>query len=465
MDEVGHGGSVDVGCQIALFVFRYRSRQRTSSFVRTQTITGDTMTMRTARMFARLTLVPCLAAALVLGALSSPTQAHKVRADFFGMHDNQISNGEIPGVPLGAIRLWDAGTSWRQIETLPGSYDFSVIDRAVNYAVAAGIRPLVVLGQTPQFYAENPMASGAYGDGASSMPQLDAWKAYVSAVASRYGAGVDYQIWNEPNVINYWSGTVAQMAQLTASASQVITKVAGSNATVVGPGFPLRLTYQQKWFKKYWSAKSGGKGMASYVDVVAVHLYPAANEAPEASMKLLSFAKGALPKAARKLPVWNTEINYGLRGGPPAKKISEARQASFVARTLLLNAASPVRRMYWYAWAQGGIANTHLVLNDRTTLTKGGRAWREVRDWLIGTTTKSCSPARSGKLKGLYTCSARKSKTEMRRFYWKPSGKAVKISTNKTTKTWTDLRGHTTHHKGKFQIKVGESPIMVTSRR
>ena len=98
--------------------------------------------------------------------------------------------------------------------------------------------------------------------------------------------------------------------------------------------------------------------------------------------------------------MWNTEINYGLLGGDDAKQIPAARQASFVARTLLLNAASPIRRVYWYSWRMGGIANTHLVEDDRTTLTRAGRAWSVIRGWIVGTDMKSCVTDRQGQAEG-----------------------------------------------------------------
>jgi hypothetical protein len=275
---------------------------------------------------------------------------------------------------------------------------------------------------------------------------------------------VDYQVWNEPNVINYWTGSVSQMAKLTATASKAITQVVGGGATIVAPSFPLRLESQQKWFKKYWAAKFNGKGMAGYVDVVSANLYPLSDQAPEASMKLRSFVKQALPQAARGKPMWNTEINYGLRGGPPAKEIPAAKQAAYVGRTLLLNAANQVQRIYWYAWGQGAIANTHLVQDDRSTLTAAGKAWDVVRGWIVGTDMKGCAQTAKGALKGLYTCTARKSSTEVRRFYWKPTGAAVKITTPGSTKSWTDLGGHRTSRTGKYQIKVGQQPILVTSR-
>jgi hypothetical protein len=431
-----------------------------------------------ARPLRRMTLFMLLAGALTLTLVAAPAQAKKVTTTFFGMHDSQIANGSIPKVALGTIRLWDTGTTWREIETqpptpplLPGQpveyhYDFSKLDAAVGNAQTAGLRPLIVLGQTPQFYASDPTAPSGYGPGASSMPNdLAAWQNYVATVASRYGTDVDYQIWNEPNVIQYWSGTPAQMATLTATGAATINQAIGTGATVVAPGFPLRLKSQRTWFGKYWNQKVGGLGMASYVDVVAMHLYPPADKGPETSMELLKQGRSLLSDAARKKPEWNTEINYGLLGGATAKQISSAKQAAYVARTLLLNAGSPISRMYWYGWAQGGVANTHLVADDRTTLTPAGKAWQRVYGWTLGTSFSSCSMFTSGKSKGVWTCKAKKSRRETRRFYWKPSGSSAPITTVSSTSSWTSLKGRVTKHKGSYAIKVGPTPIMVTSRR
>lgn len=426
--------------------------------------------------YAVLTLV----LAFTLASVAAPAHAQKVNRYFFGMHDPQISS-EIPTVPVGTIRLWDTpGTTWREIETAayePATllepehyhYDFTQLDSAVGNALAHGLRPMVVLGQTPQFYAEDPGAPSANGPGASSMPRahMNEWMHYVSTVASKYGTSVDYQIWNEPNVSQFWSGSQQDMAQLTATAAQAINNVVGTQATIVAPGFPLRLSSQRSEFKRYWAQNVNGLGMASYVDVVALHLYPGADAGPETSMALLKQARALLPDAARKKPEWNTEINYGLPMGCscPAKPIPDSKQAAYVARSLLLNAGSPIRRMYWYAWAQGNIANTNLVKADRSTLTPGGNAWRRVYGWTNGTQFGSCSMIGSGNSKGVWTCKAKKSRTETRRFYWKPSGKAAPISTVSSTSSWTNLNGRVTKHKGSYTIKVGQAPIMVTSRR
>lgn len=425
------------------------------------------MTAHVARRAVRRA-IPAILVAMVLAVLTvaSPAQARVIRSEFFGMHDSDIVSGSLPGVTTGAVRLWDTGTHWRRIETSPGVFDWSRVDSAVDTARDAGLRPLLVLGQTPQFHARNPRVPGAFGDGATSMPVVRAWKRYVSKTARHYGNRVDYQVWNEPSVDSFWTGTVPQMARLTAIAGATITRVVGRRATVVAPAFPNRLGSQQKWFRSYWSTESGGKPMTRYVDVVALNLYPMADQGPEASMNLLRIARQALPRSARGMPVWNTEINYGIIDGKkPAKKISASKQAAFVARTYLLNAANGVSRVYFFRWAIGPIANTRLVQDDGTTLTRAGRAYEVVHEWLIGTDVKGCTQARQGKADGVYTCTARAGRREVHRFYWKPSGRAVGITTHRTARSWTDLTGDTRQRNGPFRIKVGPSPVMVTSRR
>lgn len=425
------------------------------------------MTASNARLHVRTAQVAgvVLGAVLSLLGLGAPAQANKIGPAFFGMHDRRISGGVLTDLPIGSARLWDSGTSWRQLETRKGRFDFTTLDAAVNTARSTGVRPLVVLGQTPRFHATRPNAPGAYGRGATSMPRMAPWKRYVAKVARHYGTSVDYQVWNEPNVVNYWTGSVSQMARLTATASRVITTVAGRKATVVAPSFPLRLDGQQAWYRDYWHDMVGGRSVARYVDVVSANLYPLATQAPEASMDLLRFARGALPKFARGKPVWNTEINYGLLGGDRAKPIHPRKQAAYVARTLALNAGNRVGRVYWYAWNVGPIANTHLAQDDGTTPSRAGRAWGVAEGWLRGTRPNGCHQASTGPQRGVYTCAYRKGQREVHRIYWKPRGRAVLISTPRSTRSWSTLAGDTTDRRGRFRIRVGQVPVMVMSRR
>ena len=70
-------------------------------------------------------------------------------------------------------------------------------------------------------------------------------------------------------------------------------------------------------------------------------------------------------------PIWNTEINYGMRsgshGGTKAVPISGATQASYVIRTYLLNASQKVKRVHWYAWDMGYLPGGGTLGNTQMT--------------------------------------------------------------------------------------------------
>lgn len=88
-------------------------------------------------------------------------QAQRIAPSYFGMHDSGVATGVTSDRRARLGQAVDSGTAWRQIETSPGTFDFTALDTAVATAEAAGVRPLLVLGQTPQFYAQRPHAPGA----------------------------------------------------------------------------------------------------------------------------------------------------------------------------------------------------------------------------------------------------------------------------------------------------------------
>jgi hypothetical protein len=373
------------------------------------------------------------------------------------MHDGRVTQGAVPDAPVGALRFWDAGTSWRDLEPSQGQFSWGGLDTAVAAATRAHARPLLVLGQTPTFYASKPKEDGAYGPGAASMPDLDAWRRYVSAVVERYGDRIDYQVWNESNVIGYWSGTPRQMAQLTLTAGRLIHHVA-PQATVVAPPFVLRLPSQKKSFKQFWSLQTHGVKLTSAVNAVALNLYPPAEDPPEAEVPQFRFATTVLHRVGVRLPVWNTEINYGLQGGPPPPTIPAQRQRAFVMRTYLLNAGLGVPRVYWYRWDLAPIANTFLSTPDYSSPTLAGRSIATLRSWLLGARVQPCTSSA-----GVWRCAATRRGQDLT-FWWKPRGPAESVRAPEGTASWTDADGRRTPCSGGCRVHVDETPVMVAAR-
>ena len=385
---------------------------------------------------------------------------HRITSTFFGMHDGQVAQGIAPDAPIGALRLWDTGTSWRDLEKSPGHFDWTTLDTTVATARRMHARPLLVLGQTPAFYASQPHQQAAYGPGAASMPDLAAWRRYVSAVAARYGDRIDYEIWNEADVVGYWTGTPEQMAQLTTTASHAIRAIA-PRATVVSPSFVLRLPSQRDDFEAYWALQSKRNDLAAAVDAVSVHLYPAAEGQPEDEVAIADGARKVLADHGVHLPLWNTEINYGLLGGPEPPPIPAERQRAFLIRTYLLNAGMGVPRVYWYRWDLHSVANTLLVEGDLTTETLAGRSFALVRDWLAGTRVEECRQGVAGA--GVWECVAHKG-PQVRTFLWKPRGRPTRASAQGAT-SWTDASGGVTRCHQACRVPVGPAPVMVVDAR
>lgn len=101
--------------------------------------------------------------------------------------------------PLGikTIRLQGG---WAKCETEKGKYDFSWLDRIVDYARSQGLNVLLETGYG------NPIYNGGGGkDLMGGFPTSDealaAWDAWVEAMAERYKGRVrDWAMWNEPDI-------------------------------------------------------------------------------------------------------------------------------------------------------------------------------------------------------------------------------------------------------------------------
>ena len=442
--------------------------------------------MRSARRTLRTLLATALTGAVVATlAPATPAAAVSVTVDkrFFGIHDTDTTSW--PAVPVGSVRLWDAGVSWRDIEVAPGVYDFSRLDAQVARANAAGAEVTLVLGMTPDFYAST--AAGK----TSNPTDLTAWTNYVRAVVTRYGATAAgprriaaYQVWNEANVTGYWTGTPQQMARLTALTYGTVKSV-DRGALVVSPAFASRIGEQIKGITRFAFAWSDGKPAWKWTDVISLNLYPLDKYGtnvgtPEKSMDLLKQARkilgyGGVPAS---FPVWNTEINYGMptgsAGGTGALAIPQQRQAAYVLRTFLLNAANRIRRVDWYAYdlryLPNGrtLGNTRLVDPANTTsgqVTLAGKAFGLAQAWMLGGTLRGASRTASPCAKdraGTYTCVITYS-GGVRRVYWNPT-KRVRVTTVRSAHYKVGVYGVRAKIKGGSTIKVDYRPVMVQSK-
>lgn len=262
-----------------------------------------------------------------------------------------------PSAPFGALRLWDNGTAWSQIETKKGEFKWDNLDHAVANAKAKGMNEILeVLGTTPSWASEK-QTKGDYPPypGAASAPKdIADWDAWVTAVVERYkGQITAYEIWNEADLKMFYKGTPEQMAEMTKHAYDIIKKI-DPNAKVIAASPALRLQSAiDRFFPAYLAALAKDNWP---VDALAIHTYPDAKGDPAARGLIIKAIQEVIKTAGAPdtLELWDTELNYGLAGpgALPKQEITGAKAAGWVVRTYIDDLRYGVDRSYWYIWTQ-----------------------------------------------------------------------------------------------------------------
>jgi len=328
------------------------------------------------------------------GATPVPTaEANVVPATLVGM---QIEGEEVEAwssAPFGALRLWDNGTAWSQIETSKGVFHWKNLDGALANAHSKGMHDiLMVLGTTPT-WAASKTTEPVYPPypGANSAPKNMAdWDNWVRTVVTRYkGQITSYEIWNEANLKQFFNGTPKQLAEMTKRAYDII-KANDPEAKVVSASPALRLQSAfDRFYAKYLSELAA---LDWPVDVLAMHTYPKADGDPVARGKLIEMAKQVIADAGAPadIPVWDTELNYGLAGpgALPQQKITGLKAAGWVVRTYIDDLRYGIERSYWYIWTQKPYALLGIQAYPGSKAEEGFFA---IENWVIGSAFEGCT--------------------------------------------------------------------------
>lgn len=315
-----------------------------------------------------------------------------VARELFGTHVGNLASGTEPLPPAaGAIRLWDSGVTWRQLEPVQGEVDWTPLDSAVAQAERIGAADIQwVHGSPPQWAALDPEAPGIYGPGTSSAPDEQAYLSFLRLVAERYkGRITSYQVWNEANIKIFYRGKPDYLAELTLRAKEVLDEV-DPDALIVGASTTVRAAGPVKpWYGKY-STGLAERGWP--VDAMAVHLYPLADQGAETRAEYVRLMRAWLAERGWNGPLFDTEVNYGDRRDFAKEKVTVPQEvaAGWVARTYIDSLALGMDRVYWYSW------NDHILGIDQVDALTGeilpaGQAYLTVQEWFEGAYWQGCT--------------------------------------------------------------------------
>jgi hypothetical protein len=370
-----------------------------------------------------------LGAAVLFGAGAGTAQAAtvQVRPELFGMHDSDVT----AHLPYGAVRLWDVGTTWADLEPKKDHYEFAHLDKLVTSALARHAKITLVLGSTPGWAATDPEKPSAIWltTGSSSPPRERAdWVDYVTTVAKRYKGRIDsYQIWNEGGLPQFWSGSPARLAKLTAVAYLAVKK-ADHAAKVVSSAMLPRQPNWRPWSAAYLRAL-GDLGWP--VNVFAIHSYqPDKLANPDGRVVVIKATQALLRSVgAPSRPMWDTEANYTSRRYVwPKQKITGQRAAAWVARAYLDSLRLNVRRTFWYGYNRP-VRRLGVTIGWQTAAAHG---YASVQSWLVGATFRGCTTRRAATGANVTSCAfSRGAKTS--RVLWASANRQTHLSGKGTT--------------------------------
>src|ERR1700681_2764380 len=325
-------------------------------------------------------------AILSLGALSI---AGTLPATFFGMHINQTTTAW-PNVAFGSYRLWDDGTSWAEINTSNGAYNWSTLDSWVGKAQQQNVQLTYTFGRTPPWAASSPATSCNYANGECVAPaDYTNWDHFVTALATRYKGKIKYyEMWNEPNDPGFWKGTTAQMVTMTRRAANIIHSIDPA-AEVVSPGATWSSTTAWVWLDGFL-----GSGGGPYLDDIGFHGYTGDNKA-EGIFTIIDNIQQVETAHGLSLPLIITEGGWGLNS---VITNQDAQAAFLVQRYMLITSRPAVQSFFWYQWDNP----TWGSLWDSTNgIHKAGVAYGQLTAWLTGATANGCSKSANS----TWTCS------------------------------------------------------------
>ena len=338
------------------------------------------------------------AAVMAAGLLAVPATAEAKTIDpaQFGLHVETLGAGVAPQIGVKAVRLWDTGARWDQIEPARGEYNWGPLDRAVGAAEAAGATEILyVLGSTPSWAASTFSEVDLYGSGTASFPKKSKYYlSFARAVAKRYkGRITSYQIWNEANTRSFYNGGKydgwIKLAALTKAASKAIRKVDRSAQIVAASStvIPTPKFQTESFFFRYLREL---KRQKAKFDAISVHLYPVnPRQGPGARVASIKAVRQVMRRVGLKKQLWDTEVNYGDRRTATNQVVPKPKKAAtYVARTYLDSARYDLARTFWYGW-DIDVLGISMTSPDGAP-TRAGQAFLTMSDWLSGQTWKGC---------------------------------------------------------------------------
>jgi polysaccharide biosynthesis protein PslG len=208
---------------------------------------------------------------------------------------------------------------WDGIETAKGKYNWGFWDDFVRIAAEEnGITLVPYICYTPAWNSTGDTTN--YWN--HTPRDYDTFGPFVEALVNRYKKQIrTWELWNEPDIKEYWSGDAADLARLT-KIGAVAVKKADPTAKVVLAGLAGHTEFTLRLFRDL--------GISPYVDVVNCHSYYETwhGDPLETVVPYVQTLSDIIAKYGNRQSLWMAEVGYStVRQGHG--KISDSYTATY----------------------------------------------------------------------------------------------------------------------------------------
>ncbi len=232
--------------------------------------------------------------------------------------------------------------SWSGVEKEKGRYGFDKAgyDALTEGCAKRGIRILYILDYSNRLYESERSVRTEQG--------RRAFAAFGQAAAARYaGKEILWEIWNEPNLRQFWSPqpSVDDYCKLVEETAPLLREADPSGLVVAPATSGIPLNWLEQCFKK---------GLLQHIDVLSVHPYrskPPETVVPDyADLRKLI---GRYAPNGKNIPVISGEWGYSNVNWDKTP-LSNEQQAQYLVRMFLINLSQRIPVSIWYDWCNDG---------------------------------------------------------------------------------------------------------------
>jgi hypothetical protein len=221
----------------------------------------------------------------------------------------------------GTARLWDSGTNWALLEKASGTYDWNDLDTWLDLLATHQPRAAIyTFGHVPCWVSSSSCTGVGYGSGknwspgpptdltSSGSPTFNAFVTALTKHCSPAGNCVEdyikyWELWNEANLPQYWTGTQSQLYNMFKAAVPIIRRnVPGAIVST-----PPVCGGDTAWMSTWLSLENANGRLSDYY---GFHVY-LQSYTPEIRIKMVERMLAVKNNAGWTTTPWmDTETNY-----------------------------------------------------------------------------------------------------------------------------------------------------------